>query len=69
MATTYRNERREPVEGDANLVIKVLGLLDVEGGSQADRRSELSRLTESSQADVLASAVAVRVNGHRQPAM
>jgi 4-alpha-glucanotransferase len=67
VATTYRNERREPVEVDADAVIKVLGLLDVDAGSQADRRRELARLAESNRADVLAPTVAVRVNGHPQP--
>ena len=34
VATSYRNERREPVEVDADVVIRVLGLLDVAAGTQ-----------------------------------
>jgi 4-alpha-glucanotransferase len=67
VATTYRSERREPVEVDADVVVKVLGLLDVDAGSHADRRRELAKLAETSRADVLAPTVAVRVNGHPQP--
>ncbi|WP_232375411.1 4-alpha-glucanotransferase [Mycolicibacterium baixiangningiae] len=67
VATSYRNERREPVEVDADVVIRVLGLLDVEAGTEADRRRELTRLEERDRAGVLPPTVAVRVDGRPQP--
>jgi hypothetical protein len=44
VATSYRDERRRPMEVDASLVIRVLGLLEVHAGNEADRRRELARL-------------------------
>ncbi|WP_284234446.1 4-alpha-glucanotransferase [Mycobacterium antarcticum] len=69
VATSYRNEKREPVEVDADVVIRVLGLLDVEAGTEADRRRELLRLAELDRAGALPPTVAVRVDGrpHRIP--
>ena len=67
VATTYRNERREPVEIDADVVIKVLGLLEVDAGTEADRRRELARLAEKSRANALPPTIAVRVSGRPQP--
>jgi 4-alpha-glucanotransferase len=69
VATFYRNERREPVHVDADVVIKVLGLLDVDARSHAAREQELARLAECERANVLAPTVAVRLNGraHRLP--
>jgi 4-alpha-glucanotransferase len=67
VATTYRNERREPVDVDADVVIRVLGLLDVEAGTEAGRRDELARLAEHDRAGVLAPTLAVRVDGRAQP--
>jgi 4-alpha-glucanotransferase len=69
VATFYRNERREPVHVDADVVIKVLGLLDVDARSHAAREHELARLAECERANVLAPTVAVRLNGraHRLP--
>ncbi|ORB43266.1 4-alpha-glucanotransferase [Mycobacterium paraseoulense] len=67
VATSYRNERREPVEVDADVVIRVLGLLDVDAASEADRRRELTRLAERDRAGVLAPTVAVRVDGRPRP--
>ncbi len=46
VATSYRNERREPVEVDADVVIRVLGLLDVDATTEAARRAELAALAE-----------------------
>jgi 4-alpha-glucanotransferase len=43
VATSYRDERRWPMEVDADLVIRVLVLLEVHG-TEADRRRELARL-------------------------
>ena len=47
VATSYRNERRDLVEVDAEVVVKVLGLLEVDARSETDRRRELARLSES----------------------
>ncbi|PRC44779.1 hypothetical protein C6A85_98505, partial [Mycobacterium sp. ITM-2017-0098] len=43
VATSYRNERREPVDVDADVVIRVLGLLEVDAATDADRKRELTR--------------------------
>ena len=67
VATSYRNERREPVEVDADVVVRVLGLLDVEAGTEADQRRELQRLAELDRAGALAPTVAVRVDGNPHP--
>jgi 4-alpha-glucanotransferase len=63
VATTYRNERREPVEVDADVVIRVLGLLEVDAATEADRRRELARVAELDREGVLAPTVAVRLDG------
>ncbi|SRX79053.1 4-alpha-glucanotransferase [Mycolicibacterium parafortuitum] len=67
VATSYRNERREPVDVDADVVIKVLGLLEVEAATAAHRRAELARLAERDRAGVLPPTVARRVTGRPQP--
>lgn len=67
VATTYRNERREPVEVDADVVIRVLGLLDVDASSEAARRHELARLAERDRAGALPPTIAVRLDGHPRP--
>jgi 4-alpha-glucanotransferase len=67
VATSYRNERREPVDVDADVVIRVLGLLDVDAGSESAIRSELAALEESDRAGVRPPTVAVRVDGRAVP--
>ncbi len=67
VASSYRNERREPVEIDADVLIKVLGLLDVDAATEADRRRELARLAELDSAGALPPTLAVRVDGRPQP--
>ncbi|MDP9166438.1 MAG: 4-alpha-glucanotransferase, partial [Actinomycetota bacterium] len=67
VATSYNNERREPVEVDADVVIRVLGLLDVEAGTEDDRRRELTRLEELDRAGALPPTVAVRIDGRPHP--
>jgi 4-alpha-glucanotransferase len=67
VATTYRNERREPVQVDADVVIRVLGLLDVEAATEADRNAELAKLAERDRAGVIAPTIAVRLNGLPHP--
>lgn len=66
VATSYRNERREPVEVDADVVIRVLGLLEVDARTEADRRRELAGLDERDRTTA-PSTVAVRVSGRPQP--
>jgi 4-alpha-glucanotransferase len=44
VTTRYRDGLRRPVEVDAEVVVRVLGLLGVEAGTAADRRRELARL-------------------------
>lgn len=63
VSTVYGNERRELVEVDADVVIKVLGLLDVDAVTEAGRRQELGKLAETGRAGVLAPTVSVRVDG------
>ncbi|MEZ0355333.1 4-alpha-glucanotransferase [Mycobacterium sp. SA01] len=67
VATSYRNERREPVEVDADVVIRVLGLLDVDAATEASRRAELAALTDLKRAGRLAPTIAVRLNGTPHP--
>ncbi|WP_197378731.1 4-alpha-glucanotransferase [Mycolicibacterium mengxianglii] len=67
VATSYRNERREPVEVDADVVIRVLGLLDVDAGTEADRRRELAALDERARSGALAPTIAVRLTGEPHP--
>jgi 4-alpha-glucanotransferase len=66
VATSYRNERREPVEVDADVVIRVLALLDVQAETEADRSAELAKLTERDRAGVIAPTVAIRLTGRPQ---
>ncbi len=67
VATSYRNERREPVQVDADVVIRVLGLLDVDAGTDAGRRAELDKLAERDRAALLPPTIAVRLNGQPRP--
>jgi 4-alpha-glucanotransferase len=66
VATSYNNERRVPVEVDADVVVKVLSLLDVDASSETAIRAELARLEEVDRAGVLAPTVAVRLTGEPQ---
>ncbi|ULP47204.1 4-alpha-glucanotransferase [Mycolicibacter virginiensis] len=67
VATVYRNERRELVQVDAGVVVQILRLLEVEAGSDADRRAELVRLDERERAGVSAPTLAVRLTGSPLP--
>jgi 4-alpha-glucanotransferase len=67
VATSYRNERREPVEVDADVVIRVLGLLDVHAAGEADRRRELAKLAERERAGALPPTVSIRLDGRPRP--
>ncbi|WP_234788655.1 4-alpha-glucanotransferase [Mycolicibacterium iranicum] len=63
VATSYRNERREPVEVDADVVIRVLALMEVDARDENSRRAELARLDESARAGVLPPTISMRVGG------
>jgi 4-alpha-glucanotransferase len=63
VATWYRDGRRRPVRVDPDVVIRVLGLLDVAAESAADRRGELARLAERSEVHAAPPTVALRVGG------
>jgi len=63
VATSYRNERRIPVEVDADVVVKVLSLLDVDASTETARQAELARLADVDRAGLLAPTVAVRLTG------
>ncbi|BBX43242.1 4-alpha-glucanotransferase [Mycobacterium simiae] len=65
VATFYRNERREPVEVDADVVVKVLTLLEVPAATEAERRDELAKLADRDA--VLAPTVATRLDGRPRP--
>ena len=67
VATSYRNERREPVEVAADVVINVLGILDVDAATESARRAELAKLAERQRAGVLAPTIAIRVGGLPRP--
>ncbi|WP_125078396.1 4-alpha-glucanotransferase [Mycobacterium sp. P7213] len=67
VATAYRNERREMMQVDEDVVVRVLRLLEVEAGSAADRRHELARLDERERAGVSPPTAAVRVTGRPLP--
>ncbi|MGB3473397.1 MAG: 4-alpha-glucanotransferase, partial [Mycobacterium sp.] len=67
VATAYRNERRELVQVDADVVVRVLRLMEVEAGNQAARRHELIRLDERERAGGSPPTAAVRVTGTALP--
>ncbi len=67
VATSYRNERREPVEVDADVVIRVLALLDVDAATETSRRAELAKLADRDRAGQLPPTVAVRWHGTPTP--
>jgi len=67
VATAYRNERRELVQVDADVVVQILRLLEVEAGSDAARRAELLRLDERERAGVSAPTLTVRLTGSPLP--
>ena len=67
VATSYRNERRELVDVDADVVIKVLGLLEVDARSPSDWRRELAAVAELRRGGLLPPTVAVRVDGRPHP--
>ena len=67
VATEYRDGRRRPVRVAADVVIRVLGLLEVDATTPADRRRELAAVAERDRAGVPPGTVAIRVGGPPQP--
>jgi 4-alpha-glucanotransferase len=60
VATHYRDGRRRPIQVDPDVVIRVLGLLEVDAGSTEDRRRELVAVAERDRAGIAESTIAVR---------
>ena len=60
----YRDGLRRPVEVDAEVVVRVLGLLGVEAGTSADRRRERARL-DGHRAPALPPTIALRAGSGR----
>ncbi|WP_245607272.1 4-alpha-glucanotransferase [Pseudonocardia spinosispora] len=69
MATSYLDGRRRPVQVDPDVVVRVLGLLDVDATTETDRRRELAAVAERKHSAAWAPTVALRVgDGPRQVA-
>lgn len=64
VTTRYRDGLRRPVEVDAEVVVRVLGLLGVAAGTPADRRGELARL-DSDLGPALPPTIALRAGSGR----
>ena len=67
VATSYRDERRRTVHVDDAVVIRVLGLLQVQAETDTDRRRELARLAEQRRAGQTPATIAVRVGAPARP--
>ncbi|HEX4359143.1 MAG TPA: 4-alpha-glucanotransferase [Pseudonocardia sp.] len=67
VATEYRDGRRRPVRVAADVVIRVLGLLEVDAATPADRRRELAAVAERDRAGVPPGTVAMRVGEPPRP--
>jgi 4-alpha-glucanotransferase len=63
VATHYRDGRRRPVQVDPDVVVRVLGLLEVDAATPAGRRRELAAVAERDRAGVPPGTVAMRVGG------
>jgi len=61
VATSYRDERRRPVQVDADVVVRVLGLLDVDATTEAARKLELTKLSERDRHAMLPPTIALRI--------
>jgi 4-alpha-glucanotransferase len=60
VATQYRDGRRRPVAVDPDVVVRVLGLLEVPARTTSDRRRELAAVAERVRVAVAPATVAVR---------
>ncbi|HTF47396.1 MAG TPA: 4-alpha-glucanotransferase [Pseudonocardia sp.] len=67
VATSYRDGRRRPVRVDPDVVVRVLGLLEVDAATPADRRRELAAVAERDRADIPPPTLAVRVGDRPRP--
>jgi 4-alpha-glucanotransferase len=65
VATSYRDGERRPVDVDADVVVRVLGLLDVDAGSTEARRAALATARERAAADRLPGTIATRTDRAR----
>jgi 4-alpha-glucanotransferase len=65
VATTYRDGERRPVEVDADVVVRVLGLLDVDAGSPEARRASLTAARQRAATDRLPGTIAARTDRAR----
>ncbi|GAA0897227.1 4-alpha-glucanotransferase [Pseudonocardia zijingensis] len=66
VATSYRDGDRRPVQVDPDVVVRVLGLLDVDAGSPEARRAALAAARERAAAGRLPGTIAVRTD-HSRP--
>ena len=67
VATHYRDGRRQPVYVDPDVVIRMLGLLEVDAGSPADRRRELAAVAERNRIDIAPLTIALRTGTGPRP--
>jgi len=67
VATEYRDGRRRPVRVAAEVVIRVLGLLEVDAATPADRRRELAAVAERDRLGLPPGTVAMRVGEPPKP--
>lgn len=65
MATRYLDGERRPIQVLPEVVIRVLGLLEVDAATPADRRRELALVTERDAHATLAPTIAVRAGSAR----
>jgi 4-alpha-glucanotransferase len=67
VATEYRDGRRRPVHVDPDVVVRVLGLLEVEAATAADRRRELAAVAERDRAGTVPRTLTLRTGGPPRP--
>ncbi|HEY0578523.1 MAG TPA: 4-alpha-glucanotransferase [Pseudonocardia sp.] len=67
VATSYRDGRRRPVRVDPDVVVRVLGLLEVDAATPEDRRREVAAVAERDRADIPPATLAVRAGDRPRP--
>jgi 4-alpha-glucanotransferase len=67
VATSYRDGRRRPVQIDAEVVVRTLGLLEVDARTAADRRRELAAVAERDRSGALPPTLARRTGDGPTP--
>ncbi|OZM84077.1 4-alpha-glucanotransferase [Pseudonocardia sp. MH-G8] len=65
VATSYRNGERRPVQVDVEVVVRVLGLLEVDASSPEARRASLAAARERAAASRLPGTIAARTDRAR----